>query len=183
MKNTQHKLRYFIFTLLTCVGISFQQTAIASDEIEKSGDAILILIPTITYGTTFYLEDSEGRSQFYKSFLTNLGVTYGLKKTIDKKRPDGSDESFPSGHASVSFQGASFVHRRYGLKYAAPAYISASFVGYSRVESNNHYTEDVIAGAVIGVISSFCFTNPYKGFMITMTANNGFYGLSLNKNW
>jgi hypothetical protein len=33
--------------------------------------------------------------------------------------------------------GASFIHERYGLKYAIPAYVAASFVGYSRVESKS----------------------------------------------
>jgi len=70
---------------------------------------------------------------------------------VDKKRPTGSNQSFPSGHTSAVFQGAAFIHKRYGLKQAAAAYIGATFVGYSRVESDKHFTEDVIAGAALGI--------------------------------
>lgn len=129
------------------------------------------------------MDDTEGRTQFYKSFLTNLGVTWGLKYTINKKRPNGGSLSFPSGHTSAAFQMAAFIHKRYGWEYSVPAYIGASFVGYSRVESDNHYIEDVLAGATIGVISSFYFTKPYKGITVTPVATKGYYGLSMSVNW
>ncbi len=179
----QKRLWRTIFVLILFQVIASQQAAIASDEIEKSGDVIRILIPTIAYGTTFYLNDPEGRPQFYKSFLTNLAATYGLKYTIDKKKPNGSDKSFPSGHTSVAFQGAAFIHKRYGFTYSIPAYVGASFVGYSRVESDNHYIEDVLAGSAIGVISSFCFTKPYRGFTVTPYTNEGIYGINISKVW
>ncbi|MCK4621250.1 MAG: phosphatase PAP2 family protein [Desulfuromonadales bacterium] len=166
-----------------CVGILLSQRAIASDNIETSRDVIQVLIPAIAYGTTFYLDDLEGRTQFYKSFFVNLAVTHGLKNTIEKKRPNGSDKSFPSGHTSAAFQGAAFIHKRYGWEYSLPAYIGASFVGYSRIESDNHYIEDVLAGAAIGIISSFYFAKPYKGVSITPFADKGNYGIRISKTW
>jgi membrane-associated phospholipid phosphatase len=172
-----------VFATLLCLvftgAFSPSSQAASKDKIEKSGDIVQLLIPAIAYGTTFYLDDSEGRGQFYKSFLTNLGVTYGLKYAIDKKRPDGGSHSFPSGHTSAAFPGAAFIHQRYGWKYAIPAYLGAAFVGYSRVESDNHYPEDVLAGAAIGAISSFYFTTPYKGITIAPVADRGYYGLTL----
>jgi len=55
---------------------------------EKTGDILMTVIPVTAFGTTFYLNDTEGRNQFYKSFFTNLGVTLGLKNLINKERPD-----------------------------------------------------------------------------------------------
>jgi membrane-associated phospholipid phosphatase len=81
----------------------------------------------------------------------------------------------------VAFQGATFIHKRYGKKYSIPAFIGAAFVGYSRVEADKHYTEDVLAGAAIGICSSLYFTRPYKGFTVTPTANGGTYGLTFAK--
>lgn len=160
------------------------QHAEASDSPENAGSIIRTLIPAVAYGTTWYLHDKEGRIQFYKSFFTNLGTTYALKALVDKTRPDGSDnESFPSGHSSVAFQGAAFIHRRYGFGYAIPAYLGATFVAWSRVESDNHYTVDVLAGAAIGIASSFIFTKPYHGFVVTPMADNGFYGIGITKQW
>ena len=151
---------------------------------EKTGDIVAILIPATAFGTIFYLNDTEGRNQFYKSFFTNGGVTYGLKKLAGKKRPDGSDnESFPSLHTSMAFQGAAFMQKRYNWKYALSLYMGAIFVGYSRVDADKHYTEDVIAGAVIGFIAGYCFTTHYKGISITPAVGNEEYGLLISKKW
>ena len=182
-RTEQNRLLRTILKLLTCIGISFSQSATSSGNIEKSGDIIQALIPAIAYGSTFYLDDDEGRGQFYKSFFANVVITHGLKYAIDEKRPNGSDKSFPSGHTSSAFQGAAFIHKRYGWEYSIPAYIGASFVGYSRVESDNHYIKDVIAGAAIGVISSFYFTEPFKGVTVTPIAKKDYYGVTISKNW
>jgi len=80
---------------------------------------------------------------------------------IDKDRPDGSNSnSFPSGHTSAAFTGATFIHRRYGLNTALSAYAVASFVGFSRVHAQKHYWEDVIAGAALAGVNSWLFAKP-----------------------
>lgn len=180
-ERNRNWLSVLLFVLLLVV--SFPPPAIASDNLETSGDVIQVLIPAIAYGTTFCLDDSEGRMQFYKSFFTNLGVTYGLKYTIDKKRPNAGGQSFPSGHTSGAFQGAAFIHKRYGWEYSIPAFFGAAFVGYSRVVSDNHYIEDVLAGAAIGVISSFYFTEYDKGVVVTPVGNKDYYGIVIGKTW
>jgi len=170
--------------LLVCALFAPVPSTWAGDGVENAGSIIRTLIPAVAYGTTFYLHDKEGRSQFYKGFFTNLAATYALKAVVDKTRPDGSDnESFPSGHTSVAFQGAAFIGKRYGMKYGIPAYLGATFVAWSRVESDNHYTVDVVAGAAIGILSSLVFTKPYKGFVVTPLADNGFYGVGISKQW
>ncbi len=131
--------------------------------IEKVGDIVQILIPSIGYGTSLYLDDKEGQKQFYKSFFSTFGTTYLLKRTVKKRRSNnGDDQSFPSRHTSTSFQGATFIHKRYGFKYSVPAYLGAIFVGWSRIYSEKHYTSDVIAGALIGSAFSYYFTSSYK---------------------
>lgn len=161
----------------------FSKSSFAMDT-EKAGDILLVLIPSAALGSPFYLDDSQGQMQFYKSFGTNLALTYALKYGVDKKRPNGEDHSFPSGHTSISFQSAAFIHKRYGLKYALPAYLAAGFVGYSRVDSKKHYTSDVAAGAVLGMLSSFFFTTKYKGFDIQAQAlTSGTYGIILSRSW
>ena len=151
---------------------------------EDDGSVLRTLIPAVAYGSTFYMHDRDGRMQFYKSFFTNIATTYTLKSVIGKTRPNGEDDdSFPSGHTSVAFQGAAFIHKRYGLKYAAAAYLGASYVGWRRVATDNHFTVDVVAGAAIGIASSFIFTRPYKGFVVTPLADNGFYGIAVSTQW
>ena len=145
-----------LLLLLSC-------TVSAKDSIEKLGDALYIASPLIAYGSTFYKNDPHGRTQFYKSILTNTAITFALKYSVKKQRPNGkNNHSFPSGHTSTSFQSAAFLHRRYGLRTALPLYLGASYVAYSRVDSRNHDTSDVLAGALIGGLSSYYFTSPYK---------------------
>jgi len=110
-------------------------------------------------------------------------VTFGLQYTIDEKRPNGEPHSFPSGHTSISFASAEFVRNRYGWKYGLPAYVLASFVAYSRVEAKQHYIHDVLAGAAIGIVSSYLFTRPYEGWHNQAEADHNYYGIRLTLTW
>jgi membrane-associated phospholipid phosphatase len=145
----------------------------------KAGDILQDLIPLTALGTTiFYEKGSEGTIQFLKSYVTAVVVTGGLKELIDKQRPNGGCcNSFPSKHATKAFVGAGFIHKRYGWKYAIPAYVGASYVAYSRVETDKHYWEDVVAGAAVGILSSFYFTKPYKGITLHKTRIRSYHHL------
>lgn len=134
-----------------------------SQAVESSGDVILVALPASAALTSVLLKDKSGFIQFTKGFMTNLAITAGLKYAINKRRPfnDGG-QAFPSGHTSITFQAASFFHKRYGLKYGIPAYALAAWTGYSRINATRHDGYDVLAGAVVGIGSSFIFTTPYQ---------------------
>lgn len=84
--------------------------------------------------------------------LLSLGVTYGLKYSVGRERPDGSsDDSFPSGHAAQAFASATVLARHLGPKMAWPALVVASFVSLSRVNQHRHYLSDVLFGAGLGI--------------------------------
>tara|TARA_X000001036_G_scaffold25927_2_gene21609 strand:+ start:5912 stop:6484 length:573 start_codon:yes stop_codon:yes gene_type:complete len=128
--------------------------------IERAGDLFQIAIPIAGLSYTYFSDDAMGRGQFWKSFLSSLSLTYALKHTIDKRRPNGHCcESFPSGHTAAAFSGAMFIQNRYGYKYGVPSIILASYVGYSRVYAKKHYWEDVFVGALISTVSSIIFTD------------------------
>jgi membrane-associated phospholipid phosphatase len=84
-------------------------------------------------------------------------VTVALKHAVDETRPNGGRYSFPSGHASFAFTGAEFIRKEYGWEWGLPAYAAASFVAWSRVEANKHYTRDVLAGAAVGILANHDF--------------------------
>ena len=133
----------------------------ADDSIEKIGDVLQIGLPSTALYMTFLKNDINGRVSFWESLLSSTMITISLKKTLYKKRPDASNyESFPSGHTTVAFSGASFITYRYGVKYAIPTYLLAAFVGYSRVHAKKHYWEDVIVGAGIGIINTLYYATP-----------------------
>ncbi|ALO36570.1 phosphoesterase [Colwellia sp. MT41] len=155
---------------------------LAKSNLEKSGDIIHLLLPATALTASLVIEDNyQGSWQLIKSGLVSRVAVEGIKFTVEKDRPDGSgDDSLPSGHTADSFAAATFIQQRYGWQWGIPAYIGATFVGYSRVQSNKHYAVDVLAGAAIGVISGLYFTEPYSGITILPTASLGHYGLSFS---
>ncbi|MEM9530549.1 MAG: phosphatase PAP2 family protein [Pseudomonadota bacterium] len=154
-------------------------TAVRADTAD-AGEAVLIgLGASALYGAFIHEEGTEGRWQLLKSVALSEVVTEALKTAIDKERPNGSCcTAFPSGHASKSFTAAHFLQRRYGWKAGGWAYAAATFVAYTRVESDRHDEVDVIGGALIGVLSSHLFTNRYvevspmiEGDVVGLTAS------------
>lgn len=133
-----------------------------------------MLLPASALTTTIILRDKQGAWQMTKSFLLNLAVTGAGKVLINKQRPlEGGDYAFPSGHTSVAFQSASFFHRRYGFKYSIPAYVLASFTAYSRLNAHRHDGWDILAGAAVGIGSTFFFTTPYEDRKMELTFSSG----------
>ncbi|WP_299697919.1 phosphatase PAP2 family protein [Hydrocarboniphaga sp.] len=99
--------------------------------------------------------DKSERYDFLISFARMEVVTYALKYGVNEERPyHGGGQSFPSGHAASSFMGAEFIRKNYGWGWGGPALLAATWVGYTRVESYNHYWYDVVAGAVVGILSN-----------------------------
>jgi len=155
----------------------------AGDSIAQAGDVLQFVLPATAAGLTLYNKDGKGALEFGESATLTLGVTYGLKYAVDEKRPNGGSHSFPSAHTSISFSSAEFMRKRYGWEYGVPAYAAASFVAYSRVESREHYAHDVIAGAGIGIVSSYIFTKPYKGWHVQADADGKYFGIRLSRAW
>jgi membrane-associated phospholipid phosphatase len=170
-------LAFFSFYLTTDVG------ARAADNIETAGDILQYVLPATAGGLTLGYQDYKGTLQFGESAALTLGATYGLKYAVNERRPNGGSGSFPSAHASISFSAAEFMRKRYGWEYGVPAYAAASFVAYSRVEAREHYPHDVIAGAAIGIASSYLFTRPYKGWHIQAEGDARYIGIRLCRSW
>jgi membrane-associated phospholipid phosphatase len=170
----------FLMVLFLCFTTAVE--AQAGDGIETAGDVLLVLLPATAAGLTIGHKDGAGALQFGGSEALTLGVTFGLKYTVNETRPNGGKHSFPSGHTSISFSAAEFMRKRYGWTYGIPAYLAASFVAYSRVESRQHHAQDVIAGAGIGILSSYLFTKPYKDWHVQAEAGR-YYGIKLSHDW
>ena len=138
------------------ISILFISTILPYSDARKAGDILQMALPIAAISSTYYLDDSDGFKSFLKSYTITAASTYLLKITTHKLRPDESDNmSFPSGHTSSAFSGASFIHFRYGFKYSIPLYFLASFTGYSRIYADKHYIEDVIAGAGLAILLNF----------------------------
>jgi len=77
-----------------------------------------------------------------------------LKFATHRTRPDNSDhQSFPSGHAAVTFATATVIERHLGWRKSLLGYTIASYVAASRLHDNRHYLSDVVFGAAVGSIA------------------------------
>jgi len=159
-------------------GAEFVQARL--DGITDTGNVMAYVLPATALGMTAYFKDGEGACEFTESATITMAVTFGLKYTIQSRRPNGDPHSFPSGHAAITFCSAEFLRKRYGWKYGVPAYIFASFVGYSRIRAHEHYFRDVAAGAAIGITTTYFVTDPYNGWRIQPALGAGYRGLSVS---
>lgn len=140
--------------------------AAADDTVERLGDIGSIVVPASGLVAAAAHKDGKGALQLVEAYSAAMAVVYVLKPIVDRQRPDGGGQSFPSGHSASAFAGAAFLQRRYGWSYGAPAYAVAAFVGYSRVEAKRHWTSDVIAGGAIGIASNLVFTHKWSRVVV-----------------
>ncbi|MFI1770957.1 phosphatase PAP2 family protein [Thalassobellus citreus] len=175
-----NKTRYLQLSVLITFLFLISTNLISAQNktIETTGDVLLFVLPAATIATTLIVDDTKGSWQFTKGLLVAEAVTYGLKLSVNKSRPDMSNNnSFPSGHTSTTFQSAAFIHKRYGFKYSIPAYALAGLTAFSRIDADKHDVLDVLAGAVIGIGSSYLFTTEYqkKHLKLTLNSQKGHY--------
>lgn len=168
----------FVFSLkISCYAQEVSNTKQQLGKTQKIGDAVLLTLPVATLATSLIVGDKKGAWQFTKGLLLTAGLTQSLKFTINKQRPDMSNNnSFPSGHTSTVFHSASYIHERYGFKHSIPAYLLAGFTAASRIESRKHDLLDVVAGAAIGLGSNLLFTTKYKQYHMVFTYNKHMIG-------
>ncbi|NOD95445.1 phosphatase PAP2 family protein [Ruegeria sp. HKCCD4884] len=153
-----------------------------TDDLEDVGDVLQLAIPLAALGITYAKDDKEGRQQLAKGVGTTFLTVQSLKFLVEKWRPNYSaDNSFPSGHTAAAFSGAAFLQTRYGSSYGVPAYLLASFVGYTRVRAEKHFSDDVLAGASIAMLSNWLYATPLEnGVRVLPTVSQDAVGLQVS---
>jgi membrane-associated phospholipid phosphatase len=120
-----------------------------------TAEQVALSIGTYAFGRIFDKPKVShlGMDLLRTQMLTELLVE-PIKFATHRERPDGSDhQSFPSGHAAITFAAATVIERHLGWKNAALAYAIASYVAASRLHDNVHYLSDVVFGAAVGTIA------------------------------
>jgi membrane-associated phospholipid phosphatase len=152
------KLKQLLFCLFLLLPLS------ASAQKEYHGDGIDDYLRFVPLVSVYALKASgvESASSWRRlavnsalSVALSAGVSYGLKLSVKEWRPDRTDRrSFPSGHTTLAFAGATILHKEFG--HVSPwisiaGYSVATLTAIDRVRRNRHHWGDVAAGAAIGV--------------------------------
>ncbi|HEC41542.1 MAG TPA: phosphatase PAP2 family protein [Bacteroides sp.] len=133
-------------------------------DFHTSIDDYLLWVPAATvYGLN--LAGVKGKNNFVdRSLIYVISVSLAsltstaIKNTTGVLRPDGSaNNSFPSGHTTVAFVSATFLHEEYkdlSLWYSVAGYSVATATGVLRMLNNKHWMSDVFFGAGLGILST-----------------------------
>lgn len=147
------------------------------------------LVPAVMVGTGLALK-KPGLTRSGLRAVTSAalagGVTAVLKFAFGRERPnvEGSepldfepfesvsdDASFPSGHTSSAFGfAASLAEDVHPLWAKIGLYTLATGTAWSRVYNNQHWTSDVIAGAIVGITSAKIVSGKWLAWGIRMPA-------------
>ena len=160
-------MRYFSFSLKRILLSLLTLFTAPSVALSQHSDGMDDLLQHAPLATVYVLKacDFDCSSSWLELALTGLSsyalssaTTYSLKQVVAERRPDHSDRrSFPSGHATLAFAGATVLHHEYGNLspwVTVGGYGVATLVSLDRLRLDRHYLHDVCAGAAIGVLSA-----------------------------
>jgi len=103
------------------------------------------------------------------SQLTSGLLVHALKRTTQVERPNGGKHSFPSGHTTNAFVGATILYKEF--KDTSPwvgysGFAVATATGILRMTNNDHWLPDVLTAAGIGIltVNLVYYLEPLKKF-------------------
>lgn len=152
---------------------------------ERTSDLLALGLPALAGAYTLQQEDRQGTAQLAGTLGGTLVSTLVLKSQIDAPRPDRSDnESFPSGHTAIAFASARFMHKRYGdAVHPAALYGAAALTALGRVQSDQHYWRDTVAGAALGWAWAEVITEARPAAQLTLLPTVGGLALRWQQAW
>ncbi len=123
-------------------------------------DDYLQFLPAAAYiGLGFVAEGEHTHSERLAVLVTSsvlVAATVNIVKyMVCSMRPDGTTRNaFPSGHTATAMMGAELIRLEYGPWYGAGAYAIALGVAALRIYNNRHWSNDVLGGAAVGILSA-----------------------------
>ncbi len=173
------------FTIFVLIATLNSSVCHADTDKNRQADILTLALPASAYLLTLNKQDEQGVWMLAKSLGLSAVSTLVLNSIIDKDSPNGSSsDAFPSGHAAIVFGSAGFIQNRYGWRPGIPAYVVASYVGWLRVETDDHDYADVAVGAAVGIISSYLLTNAFdNNVRASVWADDKSLGLQIQVQW
>lgn len=136
------------------------------DDYLRFAPVVELYIADFSYSKTNDEIFQQTKNLFFAQLLSSL-IVETVKRSTNTNRPNGREHSFPSGHSSIAFTGASALYIEFKEKNKLVAYsgygISAA-TGILRITNDEHWLSDVLVGAGIGIASAqlIWYLNPLK---------------------
>ena len=173
------------FIFLVVIAMLGSRVCHAGSDKDKQADILMVALPASAYLLTLHKQDEPGAWMLARSLGLSALTTLALNSVIEKDSPNGSsDDAFPSGHTAIAFGAAGFIQKRYGWRSGIPAYAVASYVGWLRVETDDHDSADVIGGAAVGILSSYLLTQTFdENIQASVWTDGESAGLQIQVRW
>jgi len=153
-----------------------------ADGLDTLGSAGTIFIGNMgLIGTSYCLREHRAWNKLLTTALISTeaqlfseGITALTKFAVGRARPSEGkgkdafdpfhefDRSFPSGAAARSFAVATVFADRYEQPVPIIAYTAATLISLSRIYENDHFTSDVLAGALLGLVLGKALSRLHK---------------------
>jgi membrane-associated phospholipid phosphatase len=177
-----NKLIAALCSLLLCLCMLYPSEMQEDSGVSNNKQSDLVVQKTEHYGRfintvlqvalPLATRDIVGLKQLVLIAITATIATHSLKRVLNDveimgtrlgQRPSStrSKHNMPSGHSSLAASGAYFVCRRYGLKFALIVVPVLILTMYARVVLDAHTITAVLAGTLVGVLTTALFTTGY----------------------
>ncbi len=157
LKNSFYRALIIPFILIIIIAASRKEHV-------DVGHNLQLALPVIGLGCSIINGSALDYSIRY--LILNIGIQaskYGLGETALNLRPNAKYFGFPSGHAAASIYGASYIARNCVQKNPVMqvfVFASAGYVGFSRIEDEEHTLTQVIFGFLFGLFVEISFRKP-----------------------
>ena len=138
------------------------------DVFNDAGDGIYVLAGDALLFAIGGEKERRAAQRIVEGMAVSGTIAYAGKVIFGRERPSAGngpyefsffnfgDNSYPSGHTTVAFMWATIIadtyaSDSYGVSYLA--YPVAALCGAARIYKNMHWPSDVLAGALIGVVT------------------------------
>jgi hypothetical protein len=161
-KNAVLSSTLLALLLLAAPGARAGESHISGDEY-LAADVLTGVVPLGAFWLTYLKDDKPGRKQYLWSMGTSLIVVNGARLAFKDHewgtRPNGHPYGFPSGHLVFISSGAAFLQDRYGWKWGVPAWGTAYYTAWVRVEDEHHRWRDIGVATAVSVLASQYFVS------------------------
>lgn len=147
--QTKWRIRAIVLAMILTFLVSEKQ-------IERLGDSYQIALPVIALGCSVI----NGQAlDFTVRYVAQWAVVHSSKLLLGRasinQRPNGHYKGMPSGHTATAVFGASHIARTcvgQNIWAKAVVFLTAGFVGASRIKANAHDIWQVLMGALVGLL-------------------------------